>query len=403
MQDHSNVVTKLGERMQQQRPFLLLDLNNTLVDTAFLDDLNEEDLTKVRDWTGWRLEGLGAGSGAPSSGSPVLQVRAILAADVTKPRAEATLVYERQYGMVTRVRPGAVALLREARHMFDLILYSRGSKEYVLAMAKILSEQAQWQGPLCGSSGSLFAEALSSGALRPAALTVSPAVLALAELQAEHWVPADDGESAFVKETRHTQARGRACLILDDKYEVWAEADQGSVLKVYPYHYFPPAHLSRLADVGVRAARCALASVDEDPASGELAHALTLIKALLDTWAREQTDCRQTTFADALDQVGRSRRHYRSVLAGKRLAFGRSCVPARYLGPDMGRHTLVARALAMGAMVVDDVGDDNCSNRVDLYVDAPGVPHSCPRGATPVTVDWLHDCMRAWALVPPST
>ncbi|CAL9762495.1 unnamed protein product [Musa acuminata subsp. burmannicoides] len=156
----------------------------------------------------------------------------------------------RHMGLWTKLRPGIWNFLEKANELYELHIYTLGSRPYATAMAKLLDP-----------TGSLFGGRVMSGR--------------------------DDGDRMVSRRKDLTGVLGLECaaVIMDDTPSVWPSG-QPNLIAVERYHFFP----SSRRQFGVPGPSLLEMDRDEREEDGTLASSLAIIQRIHDDFFSRHAD-----------------------------------------------------------------------------------------------------------------
>jgi RNA polymerase II C-terminal domain phosphatase-like 3/4 len=222
--------------LRRKRLTLVLDLDHTLVNTVRWADLTEHEREAAvamleqqaeaqRAWDEQRekmkREGE-SGSGASTPLPPPPEH------DVFSLGANGAFFAP----LVTKVRPGARAMLRSLLPLYELHVYTMGDRSYADLVAALLDPDGSLLGSGGGGGGSGGVAAGGGGA---AAANGNPSSSSSSSARV---ISAGDSSTRGSKDLDVLLVSERRALVLDDTEHVWSSRARGNVVAVPRYHFW---------------------------------------------------------------------------------------------------------------------------------------------------------------------
>jgi hypothetical protein len=250
--------------LRSRRLVLALDLDHTLVNTARWGDLTPAERAAARAllarqaeaqraWEGEvaaaaaaaaaataeEEEEAGAGQGGEKKGGgeaprPLPPKTQRPPADQSRPPPPPAPQHDvfalggANFALVTKVRPGARALLRSLSRLYELHVYTMGDRSYADLVAGLLDPDGSLLGGGGGGGGAAGAGAAAAGGGAPNYNTGSSARV----------ISAGDSSTRGSKDLDVLLASERRCVVLDDTEAVWSERARLNVVAVPRYHWW---------------------------------------------------------------------------------------------------------------------------------------------------------------------
>ncbi|KAG6618801.1 TFIIF-interacting CTD phosphatase [Phytophthora cinnamomi] len=269
---------------------------------------------------------------------------------------------------VVKLRPGLTEFLTELSALYDLFIYTHGTRLYAEQIVKIIDPDESY-----------FKNRIVARTDTPDMLHKSLKLL---------FPSCDDS----------------MILVLDDRIDVWKE-NEGNVFLIEPYHYFKCT-----SEINNASGRGVAGLDDSDSEAGEdrhLAHSTTVLKHVHEAfYAGHETGMRGTTAEEQMAGNGRDVKailseQKRSILQGCSIVFS-GVFPI--VGPQSHEsHYLWRLAVDLGATPSMTLNNFPLTHLVihperlgtQKHVQAKKIP-----GVLIVTPDWILKCARSWSRVP---
>ncbi|KAG7385700.1 RNA polymerase II [Phytophthora pseudosyringae] len=269
---------------------------------------------------------------------------------------------------VVKLRPGLTEFLTDLSALYDLFIYTHGTRLYAEQIVKIIDPEETF-----------FKNRIVARTDTPDMLHKSLKLL---------FPSCDDS----------------MILVLDDRIDVWKE-NEGNVFLIEPYHYFKcTSEINNASGRGVAGMEDSEAEASED---SHLAQSTTVLKHVHGAfYAGHETGMRGTTAEEQMAGNGRDVKAFlseqkRAILYGCRIVFS-GVFPI--VGPQSHEsHYLWRLAVDLGATPSMTLTDFPLTHLVihperlgtQKHVQAKKIP-----GALVVTPDWILKCARSWSRVP---
>ncbi|RLN56819.1 hypothetical protein BBJ28_00021206, partial [Nothophytophthora sp. Chile5] len=271
---------------------------------------------------------------------------------------------------VVKLRPGLAAFLTELSALYDLFIYTHGTRLYAEQIVKIIDPDESY-----------FKNRIVARTDTPDMLHKSLKLL---------FPSCDDS----------------MILVLDDRIDVWKE-NEGNVFLIEPYHYFKcTAEINNASGQGVTGLEDSDAESSEDT---HLVQTTTVLKHVHEVFYEGHEQGMKGTTAEE-QMAGRGRDH--SILQGCRIVFsgvfpivGARSHESHYLwrlAVDLGATpSMVLKGFPITHLVIhpERLGTQKhvqtAVNGALYCVQAKTIP-----GVFVVTPDWIIKCARSWSRVP---
>ncbi|ETP36332.1 hypothetical protein F442_15704 [Phytophthora nicotianae P10297] len=269
---------------------------------------------------------------------------------------------------VVKLRPGLTEFLTELSALYDLFIYTHGTRLYAEQIVKIIDPDETY-----------FKNRIVARTDTPDMLHKSLKLL---------FPSCDDS----------------MILVLDDRIDVWKE-NEGNVFLIEPYHYFKcTSEINNASGRGVAGMEDSEAEASEDR---HLAQSTTVLKHVHEEfYAGHETGMRGTT---AEEQMAGNGRDVKAILSAQKRAILQGCSIVfsgvfPIVGPQSHKsHYLWRLAVDLGATPSMTLKDFPLTHLVihperlgtQKHVQAKKIP-----GVHIVTPDWILKCTRSWSRVP---
>ncbi|GAB9474725.1 Tfiif-interacting ctd phosphatase [Globisporangium polare] len=264
---------------------------------------------------------------------------------------------------VVKFRPGLDTFLRELSALYDLFIYTHGTRLYAEQIASIIDPK-----------GTFFQHRIVARTDTPDMVHKSLKLL----------FPSSDDSMI---------------LVLDDRIDVWKE-NEGNVFLIEPYHYFKcTAEINNAAGKGVGGS--------DDSGTGDddnhLNHARSVLKQVHSAF---YNDHHGVTVEEQMGGNGRDVKEIlgtqkRSVLTGCNIVFSGVFPIGGHRGPES--HHLWRLAVDLGARPSMVMNDFPITHLV-IHPGRLGTQKHVQAKATPnvfvVTPEWIFKCARTWSRAP---
>uniref|UniRef100_K3WRP9 RNA polymerase II subunit A C-terminal domain phosphatase n=1 Tax=Globisporangium ultimum (strain ATCC 200006 / CBS 805.95 / DAOM BR144) TaxID=431595 RepID=K3WRP9_GLOUD len=268
---------------------------------------------------------------------------------------------------VVKLRPGLSTFLRELSVLYDLFIYTHGTRLYAEQIASIIDPK-----------GTFFQH-------RIVARTDTPE---MGHKSLKLLFPSSDD---------------KMILVLDDRIDVWKE-NEGNVFLIEPYHYFKcTAEINNAAGKGIGGGDDLGSSPDGDT---HLIHTSSVLKQVHSKFYEDHEDGKGVTVEEQMAGNGRDVKEIlgqqkRSVLKDCNIVFSGVFPIGGHRGPES--HYLWRLAVDLGATPSMSMNGFPITHLVihpgrlgtQKHVQAKAMP-----GVFVVTPEWIFKCARIWERAP---